>query len=63
MGRVFMRQSTTKVLTDISSFSNSTENVDLHKIPPSSFVPFVLLTQYFKFDLISSSGTLGAQSS
>lgn len=33
-------QRPTKVLTDISGVSNSTENTDLHKIPPSSFFPF-----------------------
>lgn len=33
-------QQQTKVLTDISSVSNSTENADLHRIPPSSFFPF-----------------------
>lgn len=33
-------QRPTKVLTDISGVSNSTENTDLHKIPPSSFFAF-----------------------
>lgn len=33
-------QGPTKVLTDISGVSNSTENTDLHKIPPSSVFAF-----------------------